>query len=366
MMNGLRSWVAMLLMAIAVQDVMAANAAERVAEEQGVEAWASSAPGAARILSQPPATGLLLIPDSGQTRVMAFDAVTGDLLDENYIPPDPVHLRTPIEILPSPDGDSFLISDQLEDVVRQYDLEGNYLSIFAPASGVDNGILDNMRGMDFDASGNLLVTVGSGGNAHAVAEFDAAGQYLGTRINATSDGLNSPFDILVTEDALLVTGAGTGTGNAQLHRFDTQGSPLGALADIDAFPEQIATTASGGLLVANFSGAQAGIVELDADGNRIAVHAPAGLSRFRGVHELPDGHLLVATDNGVHELDRNGNLVETKISGVSARYITFFNPVSLTSPTVTSPTPVPLLQPAGILLLGIFVGMVARRRGIAK
>ena len=72
---------------------------------------------------------------------------------------------------------------------------------------------------------------------------------------------------------------------------------------------------------ANFSGGQEGIVEVTAAGAPVAVHTAPGLGGFRGVHELPNLNLLVTTDTGVHEIDRAGNLVETKIGSVSARFI---------------------------------------------
>ncbi len=44
------------------------------------------------MLASPPSTGLLLLPDSAAERVMAFDA--------DYIPSDPIRLRTPATPIP--------------------------------------------------------------------------------------------------------------------------------------------------------------------------------------------------------------------------------------------------------------------------
>ena len=121
-----------------------------------------------------PETGLLLIPESTNDRVMAFDPVTGDLIDADFIPADPDNLSTPIHAILSADGTSILVSDQIDDVVQEYDItDGSYIGVFAPAGGVDNGILDNIRGIALDPNnGNLLVSVASGANADAIAEFD--------------------------------------------------------------------------------------------------------------------------------------------------------------------------------------------------
>ena len=32
---------------------------------------------------------------------------------------------------------SILVSDQIDDVVQEYDLDGNYIGVFAPAGGAD-------------------------------------------------------------------------------------------------------------------------------------------------------------------------------------------------------------------------------------
>ena len=39
--------------------------------------------------------GLLLVPDSANDRVMAFDPLTGNMVDPDFIPSDPTNLSTP-------------------------------------------------------------------------------------------------------------------------------------------------------------------------------------------------------------------------------------------------------------------------------
>ena len=76
---------------------------------------------------------------------------------------------------------------------------------------------------------------------------------------------------------------------------------------------------------------------LTAAGALVGVYNPATLTGYRGVYELPNGNILTTTATGVHEINRSGNLVETKISGVSARYIELIEeatPVELLSFTV--------------------------------
>ena len=70
-----------------------------------------------RALLQLPGTGLLLVPESTNDRVMAFDPTTGDLVDPDFIPADPTNLSTPIQAILASDGNSILVSDQINDVV---------------------------------------------------------------------------------------------------------------------------------------------------------------------------------------------------------------------------------------------------------
>ena len=262
-------------------------------------------------------TGLLLIPESTNDRVMAFDPQTGDLVDADFIPADATNLSTPIHAILSSNGQSILVSDQVEDVVQQYDLDGNYLGVFAPAGGVDNAILDNIRGISLESStGNLLVTVGGGANDDAIAEFDPAGNHLGNRVANGAGGLDSPFDVFDDGSGFLVSGI---TSDA-IHAYLYSGTSAGTVAAVNTFPEQIQTI-PGGFLVANFSGTQEGVIEFDATGAVVGVYDPPSLAGYRGVFELPNGNILTTNGGGVHEIDRLGNLVETKISGVSARFI---------------------------------------------
>lgn len=305
-----------------VAEAQAGHSAEE-AEELGIELLA---PGPAvpivRAEGRVAPTGralpdFLLIPESTNDRVMSFDPTTGNLLDADFIPADPTHLALPVNAILSSGGNTILVSDQVNDVVQEYAMNGTYLGVFAPAGGVNTAILNNIRGIALRANDNLLVTVGEGGNVDAVAEFDTAGNYLGNFVTAAAGGLNSPFDVFLTTDALV-----SGTTSDAIHRYNiTTGAYIANLAAIDSFPEQIALASNGNLLIANYSGTQEGIVEITAAGALVGVYNPATLTGYRGVYELPNGNLLTTTATGVHEINRAGNLVETKISGVSARYI---------------------------------------------
>jgi len=262
-------------------------------------------------------SGLLLMPDSNADRVIAFDATTGNLVDPDFIPPDPTNLSTPVNAILSASGDSILVSDQVKDVVQEYDLNGSYLGVFAPAGGANPAILDNIRGIALRPNGNLLVTVGGGSNANSVAEFDTGGNYLGNFVAIGAGGLDSPFDVYLRGADWIVGGINSDA----IHRYDLNGAYIANLAAINSFPEQLAQAANDNVLVANFSGTQEGIVEYLPDGTLVGVYNAGTLGGYRGVYELPNGNLLVTTGTGVYEIDRVGNVVDTKITDVSGRFL---------------------------------------------
>jgi hypothetical protein len=251
--------------------------------------------------------------------VMAFDPVTGDLLDADLIPADAAHLSVPKNAILNAAGDAILVADQIEDVVQQYSLTGAYVGVFAPAGGADPAILDNILGIALKPNGNLLVTVDSGTNMDSVAEFDASGVYQGNFIAAGSGGLDGPFDVFRRPGSDWLVSS---INDDSLKRYDeSTGAFIASLASIDNFPQQIALAANNNILVANFGGTQAGVVELTPAGTLVDVHLAPATGSHRGVYELPNQNLLVATSTGVYEIDRDSNLVDTKIMSVSAHYI---------------------------------------------
>ena len=228
-------------------------------------------------------------------------------------------LGTAVNAILNASGDAILVSDQTGDVVHEFDLNGNYLGIFAPAGGANNAILNNIRGMALDASGNLLVTTADATNVDAVAKFDTNGNYLGNFIASGAGGLNSPFDIYGrTADWLVAS-----IDSDNVLRFDLAGAPLGVFAGVNNFPEQIAEAGNSNVLAANFGGTQEGVVEFTSTGTFVGVYDPATLGGYRGVYELPGGTILTTTGTGVHEINRSGALVQSKITEVSGRFIEY-------------------------------------------
>ncbi|MDP8200677.1 MAG: carboxypeptidase regulatory-like domain-containing protein [Candidatus Tenebribacter burtonii] len=310
-------FILFLLMSFVMISLLAVTQTE-INEELGIDTNSHQSVVGQRTSRDIPEGGLLLIPDSGSDRVMAFDPVTGDLYDADFIPLDDVNLSTPIAAALHPDGNSILVSDQLEDGLLQYDLDGNFVGWFAPAGGVNTSILDNVRGWDLKADGNILVTVGSGSNSDAIVEFDAAGNHIGNFIAPNSAIMDSPFSVLYREaqDDYLVSAI---TTNAVI-QYDNAGNYISNIIPSIAFPEQISIAANGNILVAGFSN-PSGCYEYTSDGTFVGYYDI--VSGLRGVHELPNGNILVTNSGGVYEIDRNNTIVSTPMSGVNARFIHF-------------------------------------------
>jgi len=325
------SLVAVVVLTLIVAPVAAQETLSLTREQAEFEGIDLITPGAARPTTAPSRPeaqpkgslqlNLLLIPDSTADTIMTFDPATGALLNPAFINGAGI-LTTPICAILNHDGTQILVSDQIGDVVYAFDLSGAYVGVFAPATGPNPAILDNIRGISLRANGNLLVTVGSGTNQDAVAEFDTAGNYLGNFIAIGAGGIDSPFDVLYRPDAVMVSGS----SSSNVIEYDTTGTPVGVLAAVPTFPEQVTRAANGNYLVANFSpSASEGIYDIQPDGTIVGVYDTATTGGYRGVWELANGNLLVTTGAGVFEITRSSpsTLVDTKISGVSARFVSY-------------------------------------------
>jgi len=274
------------------------------------------------ILDEIPPLGLLLVPNSTNKTVMAFDPYDGALIDEYFFPISPGSLSTPIHMLWNHEQTSLLVSDQLKSVVQQFTEQGVFEETFAPAHGEDPSILANIRGMYMHDDGQLLVTVAGGGNANAVAAFDTEGNFTGNFIDNHTGGLEGPWSIVYRQshNDYLVSADGS---NGVL-RFNTDGEFLDMFATELGFPQQIQVLLNGNVLIANFGvEPPSGILEYCSEGSLLN-HYDA-MEGTRGVFELGNGNLLVTTAGGVHEISRNNQLLETKISG-NARHITHITP----------------------------------------
>ncbi|MBN2174340.1 MAG: hypothetical protein JW731_09420 [Bacteroidales bacterium] len=296
--------------------------------------------------------GLLLIPDSGNDRVLAFDPATGELVDENFIVEGTVDFfSTPIQVLQSLDKTKLYISDQVEDVVLEFDSEGNYLGVFAPAGGPNTSICDNIRGIAFKNGTDHMIVCD--GNHDALLEFDASGNYLGTFGQA---GRMDPFDIdyWAVNDQYLVADIDGGDDSDTIMVIDNSGNVLTDLINSLDFPEQVSFASNGNILVATFT-SPSGIYEFSPNGTQVGFYDV--ISACRGVYELPNGNLLITAGDGVYEISKNNTLVDTKYteSNSSFRFISYIAPAGV-SVTFRVDMSQQIVSPDGVHIAGSFQG----------
>ncbi|MCB9858215.1 MAG: pre-peptidase C-terminal domain-containing protein [Phycisphaerales bacterium] len=264
--------------------------------------------------------GLLLVPDSANGRIMAFDPADGDLVDSDFVPSDLVHLPNPAAAILGPNQDTILVSDTAANVVQEFDLDGNYLGIFAPAGGADVSIVASPAGIAWLPNGHLAVCVGSGANSSAVAEFDSSGTYVGNFIEPGAGGFTSPRGILIQSNGQTLL---TGLADA-VFAFDGTGAYISEfVVNPGTYPFQPIETSNGHVVIAGSFGARRGIMDFEADGTFLGSVAPPSITNFFGVGELANGNwlvngLMLASDDGdlgIAEVTPNGEHVRTIVSG---------------------------------------------------
>lgn len=306
------SFLLLALSTVAAAPVVAQTASE-TREAAGIDTAPSGTAPSAPTAPMRGGDAVLMIPQSSSLNVLVLDATTGDLLSAAFLTDD-TSLTTPINAIPDIDGSGILVCDQTADAVYRYSAAGVAEGLFAPAGGVDNAVLDNVRGCA--VTGDTLLVTSAGPATNTVQAFDASGVPRSGFIAPGAGGLGGPFDVLVRDADVLVSSI----GSDNVLRYSRAGAFLDVFASGIGFPEQIHETASGSVLVADFSSSQS-VFEFAADGTPIGSYTFGTLFGFRGVYELPGGSLLVTTGSGVYEVLRTGAVVRQIVSGVSGRFI---------------------------------------------
>ncbi|MEZ6017668.1 MAG: hypothetical protein R3F49_21345 [Planctomycetota bacterium] len=235
---------------------------------------------------------VLMVVDSGNDRVMQYNATDGSLINENFIVggSGAFAFGTPKEAIQV--NDEIWVVDQIADSLFIFDLAGNYLSTIT-------GGLDNLRGGEFINGTVYITNAGTGNSAPgpAIVSFDTAGNNLGFFPTQNT----SPFDLVPFNGELVVTDFAADT----VDRYDFAGNYLGALAAGGTGtalnqPEQISLSAQNTVVVAAF-GAPIGVYEYDTTGGEIGyIPTNAGL---RGAWRLGNGNMMYTSSLGVFVYD---------------------------------------------------------------
>lgn len=272
------------------------------------------------------AQNYVLMPDSTNNRLVAFDPVNGSVVNSNLFG---LAGGTPISAIQV--GNEIWVTEQIGDRVSRWDWSGNAL-------GSITG-LDNVRGASLIGNTVYVTNAGTANGApgNAVLSYDTSGNLLG--VFSTTGLAPSPFYVMDHNGTLLVSSS---SGNDDVHRFTTGGTSLGTFYNgTRSFGEQMAIAPNGDIWIGWFSS------------NVVTRHDPttgAELSSFsassvRGVYQLANGNVLWSNSTSVNVWDPNTNQSTLVYSGGGR----FF-----------SQAVVP--EPASMVALGAGLLALARRR----
>jgi MYXO-CTERM domain-containing protein len=275
---------------------------------------------------------VLLVPESGNDKVWAFNPFDGSLVSNNFIPTN-ANIPQPINAIDSGRG-TILVTDETSDKILEFSVAGAFIGTFADAS---DGI-DGPFGMTIY---NSQVYVASTVNGRIV-RFDLDGSNPTT----WASGFGTPRDITFRgSDALVTESEGD-----DILRFDLSGASQGIWHNSDGvsgidFPQQIQNEPNDGALVAGFT-APLGLYTYNSAGVQTNAYTNL-ITSPRGVYRLGNGKILYAGGTRVRIYDPS-NLTEVDVvnqAGASFRFIEY--------------STVP--APAGVAVLGL-AGLAGLRR----
>lgn len=221
--------------------------------------------------------------------VASLDAETGDVIDAQAINMSSVGPSTPKGVTQV--GDEIWVSDQNVDAVFRFDMDGNHL-------GTITGAMDNIKGLGVINNSEVWVTnagAANGAPGDALVRLDLDGNSLGFYATAPK----SAFDVLDTGSDVLISFIDNGS---PVERWDYDGNFIDYVVAPNHlnFAQQLSFTASGDLLVANFS-SPSGIYLFDPNtGDELEYWSQSGV---RGAIETGDGSILWSNSSGVYRMN---------------------------------------------------------------
>jgi DNA-binding beta-propeller fold protein YncE len=235
---------------------------------------------------------LLLVADSTNDTIAAFDPTDGSLIDPVFIDLVPLGAGTPKGVAQV--GDEIWVSDQIRDRVDRFTLDGDHIG--AIGGQFPGGGLDNVRGVNLIGDEVWVFNAGTQNDApgNAIVRIDPSTATIIGNIPLPA----SPWFALPYNGEVLVT------VDDQLDRYDEAGNFLGqffAPGQLN-FIQQTAETSAGTVLAAAFS-SPSGIWEISVDGGLLDVIAGTADSGARACWELGNGSVMWTNGDGVNISD---------------------------------------------------------------
>jgi len=259
--------------------------------------------------------------------IILLDPDDGTILDPEFIDLTPLSQGTPKDILQV--GEEIWISDQLEDRIDRFDLEGVYVSTI---EGVDVG-LDNIRGLEIVDDEIWVTNAGSNNGApgNAIVRLDFDGALIGF-YPTTDDG--SIFDIVDVGDEVYISYISADT---KIERRDYDGNVLGNIVGegVVSFIQQMELNpTNNSIYTAVFSSLGAndsGLYEFSIDDGTILNYWDEGA--LRGVISVGDaGNLLISSGAGYRLFDPSTGTSTPIGMAESAQYFGRLNLAACTPP----------------------------------
>lgn len=285
------------------------------------------------------AQGFVIMPDSTNNRLVAFDPFNGSVLNSNMFA---LGGGTPIHAIQV--GDEIWVSEQLGDRISRWSLSGTFLGQIGGGAG---GGLDNVRGMALIGNTVYVANAGTGNGApgNAVVMYSTAGTFMGSF--ATTGLAPSPFGLLAHQGGILVSSS---SANDDIHRFTLTGTSIGTFHNSASlnFVEQLAFASNGSILAVGFSSNNIAFLDPN-NGNLLSSFSAAGA---RGVFQLGNGNILWTSGSGTFVYDVVAGTSSLVYSG-GGRFLEF------------APIPEPSTLAAfgaGLLVLGLRWRLAKKRR----
>ena len=229
---------------------------------------------------------VLIMPDSSNNRLVAFNPVNGAVLNSNMFA---LGGGTPVHAIQV--GNEIWVSEQIGDRVSRWSFGGDFL-------GAITG-LDNVRGMALVENTVYVTNAGAANGApgNAVVMYSTSGTLMGSFANALAP---SPFAILAHQGGLLVASS---SANDDIHRFTLTGTSIGTFHNSAAlnFVEQLAFASNGTILAAGFTSNNIAFLDPN-NGNIVSSFTASGA---RGVFQLGNGNILWTSGAGtfIHDFE---------------------------------------------------------------